>query len=62
MPAIVHVFQRKKGEDGNMDRNMDMTGVAEVNWLTYLVTRLHDNQKLLVTNIMTQRKFLAPSR
>ena len=35
MPAIVHVFQRKKGEDGNMDRNMDMTGVAEVNWLTY---------------------------
>ena len=34
MPAIVHVFQRKKGEDGNMDRNMDMRGVAEVNWLT----------------------------
>ena len=34
MPAIVHVFQRKKGEDGNMDRNMDMTGVSEVNWLT----------------------------
>ena len=32
--AVVHVYQQTKEEDGNIHRNMDMKGVAEVNWLT----------------------------
>ena len=32
--AVVHVYQQTKKEDGNIHRNMDMKGVAEVNWLT----------------------------
>ena len=41
-----------------MDRNMDMKGVAKVNWPTQLVARLLDYQKSPITNIMTHRKFL----
>ena len=31
--AVVHIFQQTKEKDGNIHRNMDMKGVAEVDWL-----------------------------
>ena len=33
IPAVVHVFKRKR-EDRNIPRNMDMKDIAVVNWLT----------------------------